>query len=200
MHRVQGQLDFAEALLPEGLGRNRRLDRIAAALDWSRIEALVSGLHSAPQGRRAFPPLVMVRILLLQQWYDLSDPRAEEALSDSLAMRRFAGLGLAEGTPDHSTISRFRKALREAGLDAALFEEVLAQLDGRGLILKRGTLMDATIVEAAARAPSPERGLGARRARSTRMPTGRARAAGRSTATRRMWAWTRARGSCGGRC
>lgn len=162
MHRVQGQMDFAEAMLPEGLGRNDRLERIAAVLDWERIGALVSGLHAAPEGRRAWPPLTMLRILLLQQWYDLSDPRAEEVLSDSLAMRRFVGLGLADGTPDHSTICRFRALLRETGLDEALFAEVLAQIEAQGLVLKQGTLMDATIVKAAARAPDRDRGMGAK--------------------------------------
>ena len=164
MHRVRGQLDFSELLLPEGLGRNARLERISAAIDWSRIDGLVAGLHAAPEGRKAYPPLTMVKILLIQQMYDLSDPRAEEALADSLSMRRFVGLGLGDGTPDHSTISRFRGALGRAGLDEALFAEVLAQIEAQGLILKRGTLMDATLVKAAAAEPSRAAGMGAKSA------------------------------------
>lgn len=162
MHRQQGQLDFADGFVPEALGRNGRLEGIAAAIDWDRIGALVAGVHSAREGRRAYPPLVMVKVLLLQQWYDLSDPRAEEALSDSLAMRRFVGLGLSEGTPDHSTICRFRALLRRAGLDQALFDEVLAQIEARGLVVRHGTLMDATLPKAAAAAPARESGLGAK--------------------------------------
>jgi IS5 family transposase len=104
----------------------------------------------------------MVKVVLLQQWYGLSDPRLEEALSDTLSWRRFAGLGLNEGTPDHSTISRFRAALRRAALDAALFAEVARQLEAQGLILKQGTLMDATLVAAQARRPPLDQGAGAK--------------------------------------
>lgn len=162
MHRSSGQLGFGDAWLAEGLGRNERLDRISSVIDWSRVEDLVSGVHAAGEGRKAYPPLVMVKALLLQQWYSLSDPRLEEALSDTLSFRRFVGLGLDDGTPDHSTVSRFRAALGEKQLDEALFSEIAAQLDRRGLMLKRGTLMDATIVEAQARKPSYEDGAGAR--------------------------------------
>jgi IS5 family transposase len=162
MHRASGQKDLADGWLEPGLGRNERLDRVCRVLDWGAIERLVSPIHAAPEGRKAYPPLVMVKALLLQQWYGLSDPRLEEALSDTLSFRRFVGLGLGDGTPDHSTISRFRAALRAAGLDTALFEEVTRQLDDRGLILRHGTLLDATIVSAQARKPSLAQGKGAR--------------------------------------
>ena len=162
MHRDAGQLDFADGFVPAALGRNARLDRIASAIDWEPLEALASRVHAAPEGRKAYPPLVMVKVLLLQQFYGLSDPRAEEVLSDSLSMRRFVGLGMADGTPDHTTIRRFRRRLRESGLDQALFDAVLAQLDARGRSLRTGALMDATLVEAAARRPGREAGMGAK--------------------------------------
>ncbi|HEY7670420.1 MAG TPA: IS5 family transposase [Hyphomicrobium sp.] len=160
MHRSSGQGSLAEAWLDPGLGRNQRLDAIAGLIDWSAVERLVASIHAAPEGRKAYSPLVMVKALLLQQWYGLSDPRLEEALSDTLSFRRFVGLGLDEGTPDHSTVSRFRTVLREKKLDAALLAEIERQLDGRGLILKRGTLMDATVVEAQARKVSWQEGAG----------------------------------------
>lgn len=162
MHRSSGQKDLVEGWLEPGLGRNERLDRVAAVLDWTAIERLVSAIHASPEGRKAYAPLIMVKVLLLQQWYGLSDPRLEEALSDTLSFRRFAGLGLGDGTPDHSTISRFRAALRAHRLDAALLEEVARQFEARGLILKRGTLLDATLVSAQARKPSLAQGAGAR--------------------------------------
>ena len=160
MHRSTGQADVGEAWLPPQLGHNDRLDRVLMSFDWEAIEGLVRGLHASPRGRPSWAPLTMVRALLLQQWYGLSDPGLEEALSDRLSFRRFVGLGLDEGQPDHSVISRFRKALREAGLDAALFEEVERQLQARALILKRGTLMDATVVSAAVKKPPAPAGRG----------------------------------------
>lgn len=160
MHRLKGQVDVGEAWLPPQLGHNDRLDRVLVSFDWEAIEGLVSGLHASRTGRPSWAPLTMVKALLLQQWYGLSDPGLEEALSDRLSFRRFVGLGLDEGQPDHSVISRFRKALREAGLDATLFEEVERQLQARALILKRGTLMDATVVSAAVKKPPSPAGRG----------------------------------------
>lgn len=155
-----GQGDLGEAWLCEGLGRNARLDRIDELFDWSSVEGLVSGLYRSRTGRPSWPPLTMVKVLLLQQWYGLSDPGLEEALSDRLSFRRFAGLGLDEGQPDHSVISRFRKTLRQGGLDEALFVEVGRQLEARGLLIKSGTLMDATVVAAAVRKPGAPAGSG----------------------------------------
>ena len=163
MHRQAGQPSFVDALVErEGLGRNPDLEAIEAAIDWNAVSALVSAIHDAPEGRPSYPPGVMVKALLLQQWYGLSDPRLEFALRDSLSFRRFAGLSAHDGTPDHSSISRFRKALGERGLDAALFAEIARQLEGQGLMVKAGTIMDATLVRSAAKKPAMERGPGAR--------------------------------------
>jgi transposase, IS5 family len=161
MHRVSGQGDLSEALLPAGLGRNARLERIGALFDWPALERLLDPVYAARTGRPSYPPLVLFKALLLQQWYGLSDPGLEEALSDRLSFRRFVGLGPDEGTPDHSTVSRFRKALRERGLDAALMSAIAGQLEARGLVVKAGTLMDATLVAAQVRPPSHEQGAGA---------------------------------------
>lgn len=158
MHRSGGERDLGEAWLSPELGRNARLDRILQALDWAAVERLVSGVYAARTGRPSWRPLTLVKALLLQQWYGLSDPGLEEALSDRLSFRRFVGLGLNEGQPDHSVISRFRKQLRERGLDQALFEELQHQLEARGLLVKSGTLLDATVVSAAVKKPGAPSG------------------------------------------
>jgi len=163
MHRAGGQQDLGEAWLSPKLGRNVRLERIARAFDWSSVERLVSEVYAARSGRPSWPPLLMVKALLLQQWYGLSDPGLEEALGDRLSFRRFVGLMLDEGSPDHSTLSRFRKVLRERGLDRRLFEEIERQLGARGLLVRSGTLMDATLVEADVKKPGGPSG--------TRSPT-----------------------------
>ena len=148
MHRDMGQPSLAEVLVSETLGQNQRLERIAAAVDWDRLGQVVAGVHAAPRGRPSYPPLLMVKVLLLQQWYTLSDPQMEEALGDRLSFRRFVGLGPQDDTPDHSTISRFRSALE-------------AQLDAQGLVMKQGTLLDATLVAAQVRRPPVSAGRGA---------------------------------------
>ena len=148
MHRDMGQPSLAESLLPETLGHNERLERIAEAFDWDRFGRLLARVHSALEGRPSYPPLMMVKVLLLEQWYNLSDPQMEEALQDRISFRRFVGLGLQDDTPDYSTISRFRATLEELGISETLFKELEVQLDERGLVLKEGTLMDATLVKA----------------------------------------------------
>ena len=153
MHLETGARTFADEVVGDDLGRNARLERIHAAIDWDRIGAIVGELHSSREGRRAYPPLAMLKAMLLQHLHDLGDPKLEERLSNDLSWRRFVGLGFTDGTPDHTTISRFRSLLVERGLMRRIFEAVNAQLDEKGMILRRGTVVDATLVQAQARRP-----------------------------------------------
>ena len=158
--RQVGQGSLAEAWLrPEsGLGKNARLERIDALVQWYRLAKILEKLRSAKTGRPAYPPLVLLKVLLLQSWHNLSDVGIEEALADRLSFRRFCGFGLDEATPDATTISRFRCDLAAAGLAEKLFGEIGRQLDQQGLVLKQGTLIDATLVEADARRPPMDEG------------------------------------------
>lgn len=147
------QSSFVDVLLPAGFGRNARLERITGLIDWSPVERLVSAVHAEETGRPPYPALTMFKALLLQQWYDLSDPGLEEALLDRVSFRRFCGLALDGRTPDETTLCRFRNALKRADLGEALFAEILRQLDAAGYVLKSGTLVDATLVASAVRPP-----------------------------------------------
>ena len=100
MHREESPPTFVDVLMPEELGRNKRLDRIDEMLDWDPVARLVSEIHSLRRGAPSYRPLTMVKVLLLEQWYTLSDPEMEEALDDRLSFRRFVGLGIDDGTPD----------------------------------------------------------------------------------------------------
>lgn len=155
-----GQKGFAEMFVGDGLGVNRRLEAIDEAFDWAPFEEMLNVIYDNEQGRPSYPPLLMFKVLLLQQWYDLSDPMTEEALSDRLSFRRFAGLSLSDSTPDYSTISRFRAQMDAHALGSSVFEELSRQLDGHGLIVRKGTLMDASIVSAQAAKPSFRKGSG----------------------------------------
>ena len=149
-----GRPSLVEGLLPERLGRNERLERIHAAIDWEPLAGVLAEIHSAPAGRPAYPPLTMLKLALLQQWHDLSDPAMEEAALNNLAFRRFAGFALEDPTPDHSTIARFRARLAEGGLGRAAFAEVNRQLEARGLGAEPETIADATVVGSPARPPA----------------------------------------------
>jgi IS5 family transposase len=134
------------------------LERLDVALDWRALEMIVGSIHASREGGLAYPLLTYVKLLLLQQWYGLSDEGLEAAVDDRLSFRRFAGIPLAESVPDHSSIWRFREELARRGLAAKLLAEVNRQLDAKGLILRRGTLTDATILEAALRPPAGDAG------------------------------------------
>ena len=154
------QVSFVDALLPAGFGRNARLERIAKLIDWAPIERLVADIHPGETGRPPYWPLAMFKALLLQQWYGLSDPGLEEALLDRVSFRRFCGFALDAAIPDETTLCRFRNALKAAERCEALFAAIGAQLDASGFVLRKGTLIDATLVASAAAAPPDAEGRG----------------------------------------
>lgn len=154
-----GQLGLLDAALSRRGGRRREvLDEIAALLDWAAFERLLAVIPIAAKGEPSFPPVMMFKVLLLQRWHGLSDPAMEAALYDRLSFQRFAGLSLEDETPDHSTIWRFRERLTRDRLIEGLFAELARQLDARGLLIKQGTLIDASMVASGARRPRKEEG------------------------------------------
>ncbi|MDE2967411.1 MAG: transposase [Chloroflexota bacterium] len=90
---------------------------------------MVSVVYDTPRGRAGYPPLLMVKAMLLAEWYELSDEQLEQALWDRISFRRFVGLGLDEDAPDRSTVSRFRLQLVRRGLAPRLFAELNRQLE-----------------------------------------------------------------------
>src|SRR5262252_3072442 len=130
--------------------RERFLAEMDAVIPWTRLSALIEPHYpKAGDGRQPMPLERMLRIYFMQQWFNLSDPQAEDALYDMESMRRFAGIELAEDTiPDESTILRFRHLLEAHQLTQAIFAEVRTLLEERGLLLKSGTIVDATIISA----------------------------------------------------
>lgn len=126
------------------------LAEMDAVVPWARLEALIAPHYVRPRkGRPRMPLSVMLRIYFLQQWYGLSDPGAEEALYDMHSMRDFAGLDLGrDAIPDATTILNFRHLLEKHALTEALFAEVSTFLEERALMLRGGTIMDATLIAA----------------------------------------------------
>ena len=152
------QLGLADGLVQRRGKKTAWLDQLDAAIDWAAVETIVAGIYASREGGRAYPLVTYLKLLLLQQWYGLSDEGLEAAVDDRLSFRRFAGIPLAEGGPDHSSIWRFREQLAKRGLAERVLAEVNRQLDAKGLIIRRGTLIDATIIAAAVRPPKGEAG------------------------------------------
>jgi IS5 family transposase len=130
--------------------RERFLAEMDAVIPWSRLVAVIEPHYPKPgRGRHPHDLERMLRIYFLQQWFNLSDPQAEDSIYDSESMRRFAKVELCEDKiPDETTILRFRHLLEKHGLTEAIFESVNDLLDEHRLLLRAGTIVDATIIAA----------------------------------------------------
>jgi IS5 family transposase len=134
-------------------GEKRRaaasLEAVAALVEWTEIDRLLVGISASARGEPGWPPLALFRALLLASWHDLSDVGLAEALGDRASFRRFCGFAADEPTPERTAFVRFRRELVRRGLDRALFEAVTRQLDRRGVVVRTGTLVDATLIPSA---------------------------------------------------
>ena len=154
MKKAMKQLSLAETgFLPKAGKQTRKavfLAEMEAVVPWSRLEGLIEPFY--PKKGNGRPPMslgTMLRIHFMQQWFGYSDPAMEEALHDIPLLRRFAGLDAFEDVmPDESTILRFRHLLEKHDLAAALFAEINGLLSEKGLSMKRGTIVDATLIAA----------------------------------------------------
>ena len=150
---MQRQGSFAEAEYA-GKKKQTRRDKFLAemeqAVPWPRLVARLAPLY--PKGERGRPPIPlerMLRVYFVQQWYGLADEAVEDAFYDSQALRGFAGIALnRDAVPDATTVLHFRHWLERHDLTKGLFEEVNAMLEERGLLMRQGTIVDATIIAA----------------------------------------------------
>ena len=155
-----------DAIKKKQTRRELFLTEMDLVVPWGRLLALIAPHYpkvGLKGGRPPMPLESMLRVYFLQNWYALSDPMAEETLYDSEAMRRFAGIELGDDRiPDETTILNFRHLLERHGLTEAIFADVNAHLADKGITLRSGTLVDATIIDAPsstknkARARDPE--------------------------------------------
>ena len=131
--------------------RERFLAEMERIVPWSRLIAVIEPLYPK-SGRVGRPPIgvpKMLRMYCLQQWYSLADEALEDALYDSQALRDFVGIDLSrESVPDATTLLKFRRLLQDNDLTRALFDEINAHLTVQGLLMRAGTIVDATIIAA----------------------------------------------------
>jgi IS5 family transposase len=146
------QTSFAQAEFADKKKITRRekfLARMEEVIPWAKLLAVLEPHY--PKGERGRPPIGlerMLRVYFLQQWYALADEALEDALYDSQALRGFARIDLAGGVPDATTLLKFRRLLETHGLCKGLFTAINADLAARGLLLREGTLVDATLIAA----------------------------------------------------
>jgi IS5 family transposase len=139
--------------------RERFLEEMEQVVPWAELQALVEPHY--PKGENGRPPVglsIMLRVYFLQQWFNLSDPGAEDALYESPVLRRFVGIDLGRApVPDESTILQFRHLLEKHELGGAMLNAVNQYLESRGIRITTGTIVDATIYSRALVDQEPER-------------------------------------------
>jgi IS5 family transposase len=126
-----------------------KLAEIESLLDWEAFRPIVAELYnnkSERGGRPNIDEVLMIKLLVLQQWHGLSDPELEKQVADRLSFRKF--LGFPQRIPDFTTVWRFRDRLAETGRDRAIWAELQRQLDARGLRVRKGVVQDATFITA----------------------------------------------------
>lgn len=146
------QMSFAEAEYQNKKRKTRRelfLERIDALMPWDRmVKKLKRKYHKGRVGRPPYPLETMLRIHCMQLFYNLSDPGMEDALYEIESMRRFAGLRLSDRLPDETTILNFRRFLERNKLTKKLFDEINSYLEEHDLMLREGSIVDASIISA----------------------------------------------------
>jgi transposase, IS5 family len=139
------------------------LDEMGRLINWTEIERSLAPIYASAKGERAWPPLSLFKALLLAVWHDLSDVKLADAIADRTSFRRFSGFALDEPTPERTAFVRFRRELVARSLDRVLFEAVTNQLDAKGVVVKTGTLIDATVITSASLHDGEARWVGHRR-------------------------------------
>jgi IS5 family transposase len=126
-----------------------KLAEIDYIIEWEAFRPIVTGMYNNKTekgGRPNNDEVVMIKLLILQQWYGLSDPELERQVADRISFRKF--LGFPENIPDYSTVWRFRERLIETGKVKEIWKELQRQLDAKGLRVKKGVIQDATFITA----------------------------------------------------
>jgi len=155
--KTDSRLSFADIALFSSLDRNRaiqRMEKINKVVNWSKIEHLVVrgyAVGKSAEGGEAYHPLLLLKCLLLQQWFRIdSDPELENQINDRISFKKFLGLSFDRPSPDHSTFSRFRSRLSKDAM-RKINSVVLQQFSQKGLTINEGVAVDARLVQSASR-------------------------------------------------
>jgi len=149
------QLTLADAVM--GLGRRskvskavRTLSEIERLVEWRDLAEIVKVLDKSGTGRGGRPPIdfeIKLKMIFLQYLFNLSDEELEDQIIDRLSFQQFVGLSYNEEIPDFTTIWKFKEALVKMRMMDSIFNAILSQLEGKGLIVKKGTMIDAIIIQ-----------------------------------------------------
>ena len=152
--RISTDESFFDYCIDQRLSKKSFLTDVDRLIDWKPIEKQLKKHYKKTQsadGRPAYPPLPLFKMLLLQRWYNLSDPGLEEAVNDRLSFLRFTGFSFESSIPDETTICRFRNELLKKGLYKKLLNRINHQLEKQEILVKKGAIVDAALVTSSRR-------------------------------------------------
>jgi len=170
---MASNLTFTDIALMTSMEKNKaieRMEQINDNVNWNSIEAILMEdypVGNSKEGNQAYPPLLLMKCLLLQQWFHIdSDPELETQINDRISFKKFLGIAFDEPSPDHSTFSRFRGRLSKETL-LSINKELLRQFATKGLVINEGAAVDARLVQSASRPISKEKLAAERQVRET---------------------------------
>lgn len=160
---MESNFTFTDISLFSSMEHNRaitRMEQINAIVNWSKIESLIMRNYpvgKSNEGNEAYPPLILLKCLLLQQWFKIdSDPELETQINDRLSFKKFLDLSFDQRSPDHSTFSRFRGRFSKDTM-RMINNELLSQFASKGLTINEGIAIDARLVQSASHPMSKEK-------------------------------------------
>ena len=142
------QMSFTSPYVSKRKLNDKFLTHIQKIVDWQRVEKILEKYYRkglSVTGRESYPALLLFKMVLLQTWNGLSDYQIEIQVNDRISFMKFCGLRLEDQVPDHSAICRFRKELTKRNGYESLLNEINTQLENHSILVKKGTIIDASI-------------------------------------------------------
>lgn len=150
--KIQNNPSFADVVCDLRIRKikSQFFQQVNTLLDWKKVSKIIDQHYHKGQsavGTPSYDGLLLFKMCLLQTWYGLSDYEVEDRINDSISFSSFCGLTLEQPAPDHSTLSRFRTAMTKAKAYEKLFKEINCQLEAHHIIVKKGAIVDASVVD-----------------------------------------------------
>jgi len=136
------QRSFVSAFVEKHIEKNRFFLKINKVIDWTSIDRELKSVYTkglTDRGAKAYAPLLLFKMMLISEWYDLSDTQTESMVNDSLSAMKFCGLTIEDSVPAHSTLSRFKRELREKDAYERIMLKFTQQLTKQKLTVEKGS-------------------------------------------------------------
>ena len=136
------QRSFVSAFVERHIEKNQFFIKLNGLINWTSIDQELKTVYTkglTDRGAKAYAPLLLFKMMLISDWYDLSDTQTESMVNDSLSAMKFCGLTIEDSVPGHSTLSRFKKELKDKNAYDPILQKFLEQLSAHNLTIEKGS-------------------------------------------------------------